>query len=317
MIRLVGGTGRPTTRTALLVSFASTGLALATFIGRTPAIREALGASIGHMGQIILGLSIGSGLGVLAGGRLVARRGARAGILAGLRLLASGLMLVGLGCYVHSAPTVVLGLVSCGTGLGFGEVAFNVEAAALETALGRSVLPSVHAAFSAGTLVGSCAAALAVTGHVSVMVNMGAVAMIVLGAGTVARVYVPSGTGRELIRQPHALGPPRPHRIWKEKRTVSIGLTLLGGAFAEGTANDWIPLATQQGHHASPATASAIYVVFALTATITRTVGGRVVDRVGRAPVLRGMYLLAATGITVFIVSSGFLAVMAGAALWG
>jgi predicted MFS family arabinose efflux permease len=301
----------------LLLAFASTGLALASYIGRTPAIRDALNASVSQMGHVILSLSIGSVIGIPLCGRLVVRLGARTGIGCASILLGSGLLLAGLGCHQHSVVLVSLGLACCGAAFGFGEVAYNVEAAALEAELNRSVLPSVHAAFSAGSLSGAGAAAIAVTLHVSATVNLSVVAVLVFLAGGFVWRWVPAGTGRETAPDQPTRKRVWPPAAWKEKRTILIGLTLLGGAFAEGTANDWLPLSSQQGHHVSAATASAIYVVFAFAMMITRISGGRLVDRFGRAAVLRSMCGVAAGGMLLFIFGPALPAVFVGAALWG
>jgi hypothetical protein len=41
--------------------------------------------------------------------------------------------------------------------------------------------------------------------------------------------------------------------VWREPRTVAIGLIALGMAFAEGSANDWLALAIVDGRDASNA----------------------------------------------------------------
>ena len=306
-----------TAKIALLAAFGSTGLGLASYIGRTPAIRDSLHASVGQMGLIILSLSVGSVVGIPISSRLVARHGARTGIVTGSALFTAGLLMAGLGCHTHSRLLVAIGLAACGGALGIGEVAYNVEAKALEAEHGRSILPSVHAAFSAGSLAGAGTAAAAVALHVSVTANLWAVALVILLAGSAVHLVLPAGTGRESTadraERADGLGP----QPWKERRTVLIGLVLLGGAFAEGTANDWLPLASQQGHHLGAATASATYAVFALAATVTRMTGGRAVDRFGRAPVLRVVCGLAALGMLLFIFGPDTAVIMTGAAIWG
>lgn len=304
-------------RVALLVAFGSTGLALATYIGRTPAIRDALHASVAQMGRVIFCLSNGSVVGIPICARLVGRHGARLGILAGSMMLTGGLLLTGVGCNQHSLGVVSIALASCGAGLGFGEVAYNVEASALEAAIGRSILPSVHAAFSAGALSGGACAAAAVALNVSAPANLSAVAMLVFVAGIVVGRRVPASTGRVPRTPGRTRDGSQAPRVWSEKRTIFIGLTLLGGAFAEGTANDWLPLASQQGHHVGAAMASGLYSVFALAMMLTRISGGHLVDRFGRAPVLRIMCAVAALGMVLFIFGPNTPAIASGAALWG
>jgi MFS family permease len=150
-----------------------------------------------------------------------------------------------------------------------------------------------------------------------VTANLYGVAVIVLVAGLFVWRCVPSGTGRETTRDHNDRTHFRQASVWKEKRTIHIGLTLLGGAFAEGTANDWLPLASQQGHHTSAATASAIYAVFAFAMMITRMTGGRLVDHFGRAPVLRMMCSLAAAGMLLFTFGPDTPTAFGGAGLWG
>jgi len=55
-------------RLALFATSTVTGFGIATWITRTPAIRDELGASIEAMGLVLLGLSIGSMIGILGAG---------------------------------------------------------------------------------------------------------------------------------------------------------------------------------------------------------------------------------------------------------
>ena len=56
-------------RTALFVLFLIPGLLLASWVTRTPDIRDLLNASTSEMGMILFGLSLGAMLGVLASDR--------------------------------------------------------------------------------------------------------------------------------------------------------------------------------------------------------------------------------------------------------
>ena len=142
-------------KAATFVIFVGTGITYASWVTRTPAIRSSLGVGTGGMGLIILGLSIGSMAGLLLAGPVVARVGARHVITAAATIASLGLLTVGLGSGFAIAALVGLGLALTGAGFGMCEVALNVEGAAIEKRMGRSFLPSLHGAFSLGTLAGA------------------------------------------------------------------------------------------------------------------------------------------------------------------
>lgn len=65
-------------RSALFLLYSLPGFALASFVTRTPAVRDLLDASTTEMGLLLLGLSIGSMVGILVSSWLVRRAGTRA-----------------------------------------------------------------------------------------------------------------------------------------------------------------------------------------------------------------------------------------------
>jgi MFS family permease len=84
-------------RTALFIAFFVTGLSMASWVSRTPAIRDAIDASTAEMGLVIAGLSAGSMIGIAAAGALVAQRGARFVVLWGMVAIVAGVATVAVG----------------------------------------------------------------------------------------------------------------------------------------------------------------------------------------------------------------------------
>ncbi len=82
---------------------------------------------------------------------------------------------------------------------------------------------------------------------------------------------------------------------WREPRTYLIGVVMLGMSFAEGGANDWIALGTEQGHGFAEGTGAVSLAVFSVGMTIVRLFGGPLVDRFGRVLVLRVLAVAAAS----------------------
>ena len=104
---------------------------------------------------------------------------------------------------------------------------------------------------------------------------------------------------------------------WREPRTYLLGTVMLGMSFAEGGANDWIALGTEQGHGFAEGTGAVALAVFSVGMTVVRLFGGPLVDRFGRVLVLRILAATAATGILLFILAPTLPLVLVGAALWG
>ncbi|AHK28246.1 major facilitator superfamily transporter [Rhodococcus opacus PD630] len=304
-------------KAATFVIFVGTGITYASWVTRTPAIRSSLGVGTGDMGLIILGLSIGSMAGLLLAGPVVARIGARHVIAAAATVASLGLFTVGLGSGVAIAALVGLGLAFTGAGFGMCEVALNVEGAAIEKRMGRSFLPSLHGAFSLGTLAGAGLGAVAELLDVPVPVHLGVLAVVVLVSSVSVVALLPPATGREAGRTRRRSGTSGGPTIWRDTRIVLLGLIALGMAFAEGSANDWLPLGIVDGYGVGSATGAAFYVVFVAAMTSGRLLGGRVVDRYGRSATVRWSAALAVAGVLIVILAGNLVLAALGCALWG
>ncbi len=141
-------------RTAVAVAFLVNGLCFASWISRTPAVRDTLGLSSAQLGLLLLCVSGGSIAGLPLSGPIVHRLGARAAVLAGSLTVGVGLAGLGVALLLVSVPLAVPGLVLVGLGIGVWDVAMNVEGADVERRLGRSLMPRLHAGFSLGTVAG-------------------------------------------------------------------------------------------------------------------------------------------------------------------
>ena len=82
---------------------------------------------------------------------------------------------------------------------------------------------------------------------------------------------------------------------------ILIGVVVLAMAFAEGSANDWLPLLMVDGHGFSPTSGSLIYAGFTLGMTLGRFTGGWFIDRYSRVAVVRASALLGGLGIAMII----------------
>ncbi|MEU3204027.1 MFS transporter [Streptomyces cyaneofuscatus] len=308
-------------RAALFLFMFAAGVSLASWVARTPAVRDALDASTGAMGLVLFGLSVGSMGGVLISGGLVRKYGGRPVIAVGAGLFVAGLLVIAGGTALQLSGGVFAGLALFGAGMGLAEVAFNIEGAAVERTAGRPVLPVLHGCFSLGTVFGALlgmgltAVAFPVGWHLTGI----AVAAAVAGLWTVRAI--PSGTGREETEagaDGERTGGLRAQlAVWSDRRLVLIGLIVLAMAFAEGSANDWLPLLMVDGHGTSATAGSLTFMLFAVAMTTGRFAGGPLLVRFGPAAVVRASAVVATAGVALVIFSSSALLAGAAVVLWG
>jgi MFS family permease len=161
-------------------------------------------------------------------------------------------------------------------------------------------MPSFHAAFSLGGMVGAGVGGL-VAGSLSAAVHLGGLAVI--------GVLVTAVAGHELMRHrpPAAEGPtaggpaeqPGPRRLDSHSRRLVLvfGLIALCTTYGEGAMADWSALHLKQDLHAHPGVAAAAYSLFALAMTIGRLTGTALLERLGRTRTLVGGAALAAAGM--------------------
>ena len=302
-------------RTAVVVAFAMAGLALASFLARTPSVREELGLSTAQLGLLLLCVSVSSVASLPASGPIVARLGPARSVAVGAVSVGLGQALVGVGLATATIAFAGLGLAFIGLGTGVWDVAMNVEGADVERRLGRSLMPKLHAAFSIGTVAGGGVGAATAAADVPLAVQMFAIAVI-------TPMVVLLATKRFLGRETVPDVAPGASRFgildaWREPRTLLVGLMVLGFAFTEGSANDWIALAFVDGYRANEAIGAVAFGSFMAAMTVGRFFGGRLLDRFGRVVMLRATAAVALVGLLLVLFGGSVPLALLGALLWG
>nr|WP_255672706.1 MFS transporter [Glycomyces amatae] len=291
------------------------GITISSWITRTPDVRDLVGASTAQMGLILFGLSVGSMTGILSSGPLVSRWGTRRVTATGMLVIALGTAVIGTGAHFGSGLAVAVGLGLFGCGMGGAEVSLNIEGAEVERRLGRSAMPMMHGFFSLGTVVGATAGMVLTAVSFPVIAHLWIAAAVVVAALAAAIRPIPSGLGRR-TGAGAAEDAPRA-AVWKDSRLLLIGGVILALAMAEGTANDWLPLIMVDGHGLDDALGSGVFAVFAAAMTVGRFIGGRFVDRFGRAAVLCASALVSAGGMALVVFADNQIVAGGAAILWG
>ncbi|KAF1018587.1 MAG: Inner membrane protein YbjJ [Paracidovorax wautersii] len=305
-------------RNALFTLFFLIGVVMSSWITRTPAIRDALGASIAEMGMVLFGLSVGSMSGILSAGFFVRRLGNRVVARIGMLLVVAGLLAMALGTAVQQAWVVAFGLGLIGVGMGLSEIAINIDGAHVERLLARPVLPALHGFFSLGTVCGAGVGLLLTSAAVAVNLHLAVVACLCLPVVLWCVGFIPDETveaGRDAA--PAQASGARSQAVWRDPRLLMIGFIVLAMAFAEGSANDWLPILMIDEHGFDPASGALVFLGFAAAMTLGRFCGGYFLARFGRAAVLRASAVSGVIGLSLVIFSTD--PVLAGLAvlLWG
>ncbi|MEB3960230.1 MFS transporter [Streptomyces kunmingensis] len=277
-------------RTVITVFFALDGFVFAGWVVRIPAIKEQTGASASALGLALLGVSAGAVVTMMLTGGLCRRFGSHAVTVACAVLLP---LTVALPPLTHSPLTLGLVLLLFGAAYGGINVAMNSAAVDLVAALGRPVMPSFHAAFSLGGMVGSGLGGL-VAGHLSPTRHLLAITVIGLVVTAAAAPALLRHTPPRPAERARDAEPKVPHvrataadatrRAGGRTRGLVLvfGLIALCTAYGEGALADWSALHLEQDLHAHPGVAAASYSCFAFAMTIGRLSGTTLLERLGR-----------------------------------
>lgn len=296
-----------------------TGFGIASWVTRTPAVRQDLGASIEAMGFVLFGLSIGSMTGILGAGALIRRLGTRPLVLVGAALPVLGILLVGLCAPTQLAAGVWAGLFLVGFGAGVAEIGLNVEAAAVERLTDRPVVPVLHACFSLGTVAGGIVGIVMTAARTPVVVHLPIAAVVM------AALAVFAATNLRPLPRTEATsdaGPPRPETTGRRRSVITLQLVFiavitLAMAFAEGAASDWLPLLMTTDHDAPEVLGSLVFTGFALAMLVGRSAGTPLVTRFGRGTVVRACAVVGLVGVLVVVVSPSPFVTAGAAVVWG
>jgi MFS family permease len=303
---------------AVFVVFFANGWLFASWAARLPAIRDGLALRADQMGLLLLVCSLGSLVALPLSGLVVRRFGTHRTIGWAVAVCAMTMTVVAIGVQVGAVWLVAPVLSVYGMGIGVCDAAMNLAGTAVERRLGRTVMPRYHAGFSLGTVVAAGVAAALAGLHVPVVVHLPvAVGLSLVAVGLALRWFLAGEEGKFADRGPGA-GPRRSvFAAWGERRTLLVGLVVLGVALTEGAANDWLSLAVVDGLGLSHTFGAIGFGLFVAAMTVTRLAGVSLLDRFGRVGTLRVCALVGLVGLLVFCLAGPLWLAFVGVLMWG
>jgi MFS family permease len=306
-------------RNAVMTGFAVGGVAVSTWGPRLPQLRSDLGVDNAAIGLVLAGVTVGSVAGLGASAALLSWLGSRRGIRLMLVLIGVAIAVIGTGAgLAHSVVLTTVGFVLVGFAIGAVDVMLNVDGAEVERAAGRTLMPLMHAAWSAGSIVGAGIGAACAALRVALPWQFLGEAVVIVVVGTAVTRFVPvrDTHARVAERDPVAVRVRAWLRGWGDVRLLLIGVVMFGVELGEGTANSWLTLAVRDDHRQTDAVAAVFFAVFAASETVARVVGGPLVDRIGRVRAVRLTTALGVAGLLAFILGGPTWLVVAGIVLW-
>ena len=331
----------PIARSVVTAFFALDGFVFAGWVVRIPTVKADVHASAGVLGLALLCVSAGAVVTMGPVGKLCVRFGThRVAVAASVLLCAS----VALPAQVHSAPALGGVLLLFGAGFGAMNVALNSRALEVIAAVGRPVMPSFHAAYSLGGLIGASLGGL-LASQLSASAQLGLMAVVGLAITAALTVPLLRHPIRPVERTEGALvegalvegalvegtlpsadasadsSSPAAAAASVARGALPLvllfGLVALCDAYGEGALADWGTLHLTADVHASASVAATGFAAYSLAMTAGRLSGTRLIERFGSTRILVGGSAVATLGMLVAALSPWLPVALAGFLLVG
>jgi predicted MFS family arabinose efflux permease len=303
-------------RWAVSIVFLLNGLIMANWVVRVPDVKDRVGAGPGALGLALLCIAVGSLIAMPLTGRIIERVGSHRVTLVTALALSASVVLPGL-----VTDAVALGLVLTVYGAAFGalDVAMNTQAMHVVRMVGRPIMPSFHAAFSIGGLLGAltggaaAAAGLGVGLHLAMTGLLSALIIVALRPALVDdRLSAPPAAVDAVSDDEVSPTAPAPSRSpWLRPVLWLLGGLAFCAAFGEGAMADWSALFLRDERGMSAGAAAIGYAAFSITMTIGRLGGAQALERLGPVNVLRAGGTIAALGTVLAVaLPSGWVGIV-------
>ncbi|MBB3395997.1 fucose permease [Rhizobium sp. BK060] len=277
-------------------------------------------ASTQEMGIVLFGMSVGAFAGVFFSPRFVRSFGTTPIIGFGGWGSLAGLCVIALASHVGYAWLAFSGFVLVGAGMGTLEIGANLQAAALEAILKKSILTTMHGYYSLGMVVGAVTGIAFNAMHIPVEMHLWMITVICIPMCIFALRRIPAKGFDKSSDEPHQSLPFK--SLLRDGRLIALGLVVLAAALAEGAANDWLPLILVDGHGFDQTLSAASFAGFASAMAIGRFLGPVVLRYAKKETALRLSVFVSAIGLAIVVLApwpelAGFAVILwgAGAAL--
>ena len=293
-------------RVAVAGGFATQGMVFIALSTKLPAIQDRFHIGPGEFSALLLALVVAAGIGSLVAEQVAPRRGSGTTLRLGFALMVIALPVVGVS---HHLAVLALGMALYGCALGMVDATTNMQGVTLEHAVGRPIMPTFHAAWTLGGIVGTFLA-LALT-HVSL-----GVAALVLAVFPLAAMFLPYLRAADPSR-----AAPQPERQpvdqvpWR--RILVVGAALVLFYMVDTAVTTWGPTYLDRTFQAPGALVAVATLPYLLASLVGRGSGDRLAARFGATLLLRVGAGLGAAGLAIVVLAPSSYVAMTGFVVLG
>jgi predicted MFS family arabinose efflux permease len=277
---------------------------MAAWAPMVPLVKARAGLDEATLGLLLLCLGGGSILAMPPAGALTTRFGCRQVLVISLVLICAALPLL---ATLSSVPWLFATLFLFGAGMGSVDCVVNVQAVIVERASGRSMMSGFHGLFSLGGIIATAAMAALLSAGASPGTSALCIVALMIAATVVAAPgLLTYGTETQGPAFAFPRGP-----------VMLIGVLCFVVFLTEGAMLDWSALFLTSVRNIDASQAGLGYTAFAITMTIGRLTGDRVVRHFGGRTLVMLGSLTAAAGLGLATLVPSWQAALLGYALVG
>lgn len=276
-------------RRGVFITFFIPGFLFANWAARIPQIQDNLQLSEGALGFALLGLSLGAIFGLTVIGGFIARFGSHRMSALWLLLLCLALPLLAL---AWNFITLFVALFTFGTLLSLLDVSMNAQGVAVERLLGRSIMGSLHAAYSVGAFVGAL-----LGGFLAGLAWLPLTHFLLVTAVAVAVSWGIRGTFIKAVGEDE--GATGTVFQLPQRQVWPIGAVAFCAMLAEGSMADWSAIYLRDIVGSNEAFAAYGFAAFNLMMTVGRFGSDVLANRIAPSAMVRGGGLIATAGLLI------------------
>jgi fucose permease len=294
-------------RVVMAVYFAEA-VTMGTWFPRIPDVQAALGLGPAQLAIALLGSSTGGFVSSMFAPRLIERITPRRAIMLGFLLYCLALELPG---WAWGTWSLLAALFIMGTTYVLIDLSMNVEAARIQTAIGRRIMSKCHGFWSLGSICGLLVGAAFAGLHTDMRWQALIVGIVAVPVGGLLGKALPviAGVPRRASRGfPLTLPTPA---------LATLCIFAFGVLLAELTTRNWGAVYLRDVLGASPALGGIGLAEFSLFMAIGRLSGDRLTERFGPVRLGRGAAAFAVAGVGLLLIAHGPLLAAAALAALG
>jgi predicted MFS family arabinose efflux permease len=309
-------------RYAVMAMFFTWGMVYATWGLQIPSVERKFALSPGWLSLALFAVAGGSIVALMRVGPWVARVGSRTASRVGGMLVGSSAALIML---PPAFPLLLAVLVLYGVGNAIFDVALNDEGSAIEAALARPVMSSLHGMFSAGGMAGAAlggellargmgsALHLSLAGALLAAVSLTASCTLIPTPARPRDAQVDADSdGVAAVKTPDRSDPGRARfLLW------ALGIVALIALIAEGAMYDWSAVYLRDVIHADPRVTGLAYATFSGGMALGRFCGDWLRAHSGRGRLMGASGLFGAIGMSAALLVRQPIVVLVGFGMMG